>query len=98
MSAPDSLPVVGDRNRDLFREEVTRVFAENLKRERKAAGLTQEALGEKAELDRAHVGYLERRKRTPELPTIRRLAAALEIGSGRLVDPYVPNASPLTED
>jgi transcriptional regulator with XRE-family HTH domain len=98
MSAPDFLPVVGERDRDLFREEVTRVFAENLKRERKAAGLTQEALGEMAELDRTHVGYLERRKRTPELPTIRRLAAALGISSGRLVDPYVPDAGPLTED
>lgn len=72
--------------REAFREEVTRDFAANLKRERKAAGLTQEKLGLKAGINRTHVGYLERRKRTPELPTIRLLAEALGISSDRLVD------------
>jgi transcriptional regulator with XRE-family HTH domain len=78
---------VDDEAREAFREKVTRDFATNLKRERKAAGLTQESLGFKAGINRTHVGYLERRRRTPELPTIRLLAEALGISSDRLVDP-----------
>jgi transcriptional regulator with XRE-family HTH domain len=81
---------VDEAAREAFREEVTRDFAANLKRERKAAGLTQEGLGFKAKINRTHVGYLERRQRTPELPTIRLLAEALEISSDRLVDPPDP--------
>ncbi|HJZ36885.1 MAG TPA: helix-turn-helix transcriptional regulator [Solirubrobacterales bacterium] len=87
-----------EEERELFRQETTRVFAENLKREREAAGLTQEALGALADLDRTHVGYLERKRRTPEVPTVRRLAEALGISSGRLVDPYDPNKAPSTDD
>jgi transcriptional regulator with XRE-family HTH domain len=73
--------------REAFREQVTQVFADNLKRERKKAGLSQEKLGLEAGIDRTHVGYLERGRRTPELPTIRHLAEALQISSDLLVDP-----------
>jgi transcriptional regulator with XRE-family HTH domain len=86
-----------EEERRLFREETTRAFAENLKRERRAADLTQEALGELADLNRTHVGYLERKVKTPEVPTVRRLAKALGISSGRLVDPYDPDKDP-TDD
>jgi transcriptional regulator with XRE-family HTH domain len=82
---------VDDAAREAFRKETTEVFGDNLKRERKNAKLTQEALGEKADLNRTHVGYLERGKRTPELPTICRLAEALGISAGLLVDPPGPD-------
>jgi transcriptional regulator with XRE-family HTH domain len=82
-----TIPTVDEGAREAFRQEVTRDFATNLRRERKRAGLTQEALGLAAGINRTHVGYLERRRRTPELPTIRLLSGALGIGSDRLVDP-----------
>jgi transcriptional regulator with XRE-family HTH domain len=85
---------VDEIERERFREEVTQVFAENLKRERKAAGLTQEALAEKADMHRTHVGYLERGIRTPELPTIQQLTKALGISASRLVDRHDPDGNP----
>jgi transcriptional regulator with XRE-family HTH domain len=78
---------VDEAAREAFRKEATRDFAANLKREREAAGLTQEGLAFKAGINRTHVGYLERQQRRPVLTTIRLLAKALEISSGRLVDP-----------
>jgi transcriptional regulator with XRE-family HTH domain len=96
MSAFVILARVDDAGREAFREERTQVFGGNLKRERKKAKLTQEALGEKADLNRTHVGYLERGKRTPELPTICRLADALGISAGLLVDP--PGAKERLDD
>jgi ribosome-binding protein aMBF1 (putative translation factor) len=47
---------------------------------RRSAGLTQTALGERAGLDQAVISRLERGKHEPRLDTLRRVAAALELG------------------
>ena len=47
---------------------------------REARGWSQEALAEKANLNRSYVGEIERGKTVPSLITIDKLAAALVIG------------------
>ncbi len=63
-------------------------FARNLRRERKRAGLSQEALGFacKPVLHRTEVSLLERSEREPRLSTIVRLARALKIKPAELLD------------
>jgi transcriptional regulator with XRE-family HTH domain len=56
-------------------------FAANLRRHRKRAGLTQEALAEICDLHRTEVGLLERRKRTPRLDTVVILSRGLGLSS-----------------
>lgn len=54
-------------------------FARNLRRAREKAGLSQEALGDKAGMHRTEVSFLERAQREPRLSTIVKLAKALGI-------------------
>ncbi|HEY0517259.1 MAG TPA: helix-turn-helix transcriptional regulator [Solirubrobacteraceae bacterium] len=56
-------------------------FGENLRREREAAGLTQEELAHRARLHRTTISLHERGKRMPGLDTIVCLTWALELGS-----------------
>lgn len=53
-------------------------FGRNVRRLREALGLTQEALGAAAGLDRSYVGGVERGERNPSLSTIAQLARALQ--------------------
>jgi transcriptional regulator with XRE-family HTH domain len=53
-------------------------FASNLRQERLARGMTQEALGDVAEVHRTHVSLLEQSRRDPKLSTIVKLAHGLE--------------------
>lgn len=59
--------------------EPREIFSENLRSARHAAGLSQEALGDAAELHRTEVSLLERGERDPRLATIVRLARGLGI-------------------
>lgn len=52
-------------------------FAANLRRQRRRAGLSQEAVGFRAELHRTQIGLLERGARMPRIDTLIKLAAAL---------------------
>ncbi len=52
-------------------------FAENLRRARDRAGLSQEALADACELHRTEISLLERSKRSPRLETIVTLAQGL---------------------
>ena len=62
-------------------------FAENLKRERDKAGLSQEALADVCDLHRTEISLLERSKRSPRLETIVILAKGLGLSSpGELLD------------
>lgn len=63
-------------------------FAENLRRHRLHAGLSQEALGEICGLHRTEIGLLERCERSPRLETIVALARGLRLDC----------ADPLLED
>ncbi|NIF56254.1 MULTISPECIES: helix-turn-helix transcriptional regulator [Burkholderia] len=53
------------------------VFAENVRRERIALGLSQEALAERAGVHRTYVGMLERGEKNVTIYNIERIAMAL---------------------
>lgn len=54
-------------------------FARNLLFYRKAAGLSQEGLAERANLHRTYIGALERCERNVTIRNIEKIARALEI-------------------
>jgi transcriptional regulator with XRE-family HTH domain len=56
-----------------------------IRRHRKALGLSQEVLAERAGLHRNYVGFLERGERNPSATTIFVLARALEVRVSDLV-------------
>lgn len=61
-------------------------FGENLRRCRKAAGWSQEALGFRADLHRTYIGILERGESLPRIETVVRLAGALGVTVYNLLD------------
>ena len=62
------------------------LFAMRLKRARKRKGLTQEELAAKAGLSRGYVSRLEMGLHDPPLSRVRKLAKALRVKVGRLVE------------
>jgi transcriptional regulator with XRE-family HTH domain len=54
-----------------------RVLGENMRRERRALGLSQEALALDLGIDRTYVSGLERAKRNPSLEMVARIAKRL---------------------
>jgi transcriptional regulator with XRE-family HTH domain len=63
-----------------------RRFSQNLRQHRTKLGLSQMQLGDKANLHFSEVSLLERGRRDPRLTTIVKLARALGIKPGRLLD------------
>ncbi len=61
-------------------------FAVNLRKARKARGVSQEELGFLCELHRTEISLLERGGREPRLGTIVKLAGALETSPEALCD------------
>ena len=61
------------------------VLAKNLKRHRLAAGLSQEELAHRAEVDRTYVSSLERCQYAATGDVIEKLAAQLEIEAADLL-------------
>lgn len=61
-------------------------FARNLRGERRAAGLSQEALASATGLHPSEISRLERGVRDPRLTTIVRLASGLSVSTARLVE------------
>ena len=53
-------------------------FGLNVRRRREAIGLSQEALAEKADLDRTYISGIERGTRNPTILSASRVAAALK--------------------
>lgn len=66
--------------------ELARRFGKNLQRERKRADLSQEQLGFLASLHRTEIGMLERGIRLARIDTLIKLAGALSIAPGELLD------------
>jgi transcriptional regulator with XRE-family HTH domain len=61
------------------------MFGEQLRKARKAAGLSQEALAFEAEVDRTYISQLENDKKSPTLDVLFRICAALGIAASELI-------------
>ena len=59
--------------------DIREVFAGNLRRLRKARGLSQEDLADAADLDRTYISALERRRFAASLDVVQAIALALEV-------------------
>jgi transcriptional regulator with XRE-family HTH domain len=73
-------------------EDVQAILAANVRARRKALGLSQEDLAERARIDRTYVSGVERATRNPTVKVVARLAKALETTSAGLLS--APTASP----
>jgi transcriptional regulator with XRE-family HTH domain len=64
--------------------DIQAVFAENMKKYRKQAKLTQEKLADLCDTDHRYIGQIETGRRCPSLEFAERIAAALNIAPYRL--------------
>ena len=67
--------------------DVRKLVARNLRKHRKAAGLSQEELAHKAHIDRTYVSGIERGLRNPTVSVLQELAAVLRIQAADLLTP-----------
>jgi transcriptional regulator with XRE-family HTH domain len=67
-------------------EEWKAIVGNNVKRLRKAKGLTQEQLAVDSGIDLTYAGGIERGKRNPSLEVLVRIAAALDVRLGELFE------------
>lgn len=63
-----------------------KIFGQNVRRMRKAAGISQEELAFQAGLARSYMSDVERGERNPTVKIIGRIAAALKISAAELVE------------
>ncbi|MGE0409484.1 MAG: helix-turn-helix domain-containing protein [Amphiplicatus sp.] len=71
-------------------------LAVNLQRLRREKGWSQEDLAEESGLHRTYVSGIERRKRNPTITVVDRLAVALKVPMGALLDaPPRPGSRPI---
>ena len=68
---------------------MSRRFAANLYRQRRAAGLSQEELAFRAAVHRTQVSLLERGDRLPRFETLIKIAGALEVSVDTLTEGIV---------
>lgn len=64
--------------------DIVKVFADNLKRYRQQAGLSQEKLAERCGLHRTYISDVERCKRNISIENIQRIADALAVDAYQL--------------
>ncbi len=67
-------------------ENIRQRLAANLQKHRRAKGLSQEAFAHEAGIHRTYVSDLERGARNPTIDVIDRLARALDVKIGDLLD------------
>jgi len=65
---------------------VAEQFGRRLRAKRRWAGHSQESLAKAAGVHRAYVGYLENGRREPRIGTVLKLANALGVEAGELVN------------
>jgi transcriptional regulator with XRE-family HTH domain len=61
-------------------------LGKNLWAARKKLGLTQEEVSQRSGVQAGEVSRIERGKRDPQVSTVEKLAAAVEVPPGRLLD------------
>ena len=71
-------------------EDIRIVIGRNVRQFRRAAGLTQEGLAERAGITQQHLSGLERGSQNPTVLTVAQIAEALEVSILQLVDPALP--------
>jgi transcriptional regulator with XRE-family HTH domain len=72
-------------------------LGKNLRAARKKLGLTQEEVAERSGVQAGEVSRIERGQRDPKVSTLERLAAAVEVPPGRLLEqdkPLRPRSRP----
>ncbi len=62
------------------------IFGENVRRARKAAGVSQEALAVDAKLAKSYMSDVERGRRNPTVEVVGRIALALGVSASVLVE------------
>lgn len=67
-------------------DDVRQRLAANLRKLRQAQGLSQEAFADEAGLHRTYVSDIERGSRNPTITVVDRLAQALKVPIGALLD------------
>lgn len=72
--------------------EIRQILANNLRRYRKAAGLSQEELAHRAGIDRTYISALERCQYAAGIDVVDRLARELDVSAADLL-----MATPTTE-
>jgi transcriptional regulator with XRE-family HTH domain len=68
-------------------EDVRKIVGKNVRLARQAIGLSQEALADKAEIDRTYVSGVERGVRNPTVTIVAKFAAALDTTPALLLTP-----------
>jgi transcriptional regulator with XRE-family HTH domain len=66
--------------------DLVAVFADNMRRQRVALGLSQEVLAERAGVHRTYVGMLERGEKNVTIYNIARVAQALNVTAASLLE------------
>lgn len=66
---------------------IREVLAKNMKRERRAAGMSQEELAHRAGIDRTYVSSLERCKFAATIDVVEQIGGALSISAADLLTP-----------
>jgi transcriptional regulator with XRE-family HTH domain len=61
-------------------------LGKNLREARKKLGLTQEQVAERSGVQAGEISRIESGKRDPQVSTVLKLARALEVAPGRLLD------------
>ena len=65
--------------------DMRQIFGKHLRQLREKKGLTQEELGDKANMHFTYIGQIERGLRNPSLINIHKLAKALNVSAGELL-------------
>jgi transcriptional regulator with XRE-family HTH domain len=72
--------------------EIQEILAANLRRHRQAAGLSQEELAHRADIDRTYISALERCVYSASIDVVDRLAKGLGINAADLLLPMKSSA------
>ncbi|HEV2605628.1 MAG TPA: helix-turn-helix transcriptional regulator [Microvirga sp.] len=78
--------------------DIRNVFATNVRRYRKAAGLSQDALGAKIGADRAHISSMERGLQNVTILTLWHVSQALGIEAAQLLVADGHDTVPVTRE